>query len=631
MGLRGIGAKPIKQRQAELETSLANNAWSAPELKTRAARVIAFCEDLTVTSGIASLTKLKLRPWQRRFIEAIYYEDKNGGRPVRTAIMSMGRKNGKTQLAAALALCHLSGPEAEHRGEIYSCANDRFQAGKIFNEMMALISHHEGLSLRTNIIRFRKEIEDLSNGSLYAALTAEAKTKMGLNPSFVVYDELGQASGRALYDAMDSALGARKEPLLLVISTQAADDFAPMSQLIDYGCKINRGEVKDPAFHLTFYTAPDDLDPWKQATWKKANPALADFRSLEDVKRLAKQAQRMPAQENSFRNLILNQRVAAETRFLEPRTWKENGQAPEIPAGAPVYAGLDLGSTRDMSALVVVYEDEAGIFHVKPYCWLPGDPVRRGDEDGAPYDAWIRAGELIAAGETTDPRVIARTIAAVDGQNRITALAFDRWKIGEIKRELEAIGCEVPLAEHGMGFKDMTPARRRARAPGDPEKNPPRPASGADDGGVECGGRARSGRRPQTRQGPELGPHRSAGRARARLVASDHQGRARDRHRGADRLARQEIRNERSAATVAGNARQGRTAAGRRCGASSTPTSRATTKANGHRAAVMAAAAATVTGHCIRALSTSAATPGIERQRDASSANIKTPNPNSTS
>jgi phage terminase large subunit-like protein len=458
MGLRGIGGRSLKSR-GDLETvTLESNAWSGPELKTRAARVIAFCEDLTVTQGAGAFTKLKLRPWQRRFIEAIYYEDKNGGRPVRTAIMSMGRKNGKTQLAAALALCHLSGPEAEPRGEIYSCANDRFQAGKIFNEMMALLAHHEGLARRTNVIRFRKEIEDLQNGSIYAALTAEAKTKMGLNPSFVVYDELGQASGRALYDAMDSALGGRKEPLLLVISTQAADDFAPMSQLVDYGSKINRGEIKDPAFHLTLYSAPDDDDPWKRATWRKANPALDDFRSLPDVMRLAKQAQRMPSQENSFRNLILNQRVAAETRFLEPRIWKQNGGAPDIPIGASVYAGLDLGSTRDMSALVIVREDADGLFHVKPFCWLPGDAVRRGDEDGAPYAAWIRAGQLIAAGETTDPRVIARMIAEVNGENRIIALAFDRWKIGEIKRELEAIGCEVTLAEHGMGFKEMTPA-----------------------------------------------------------------------------------------------------------------------------------------------------------------------------
>jgi phage terminase large subunit-like protein len=458
MGLRGLNAAPLKNRLREIEHAPEHpTAWSAPGL-SRADRVIAFCEDLTVTSGQAAYTKLRLRPWQKKFVRAIYATNKAGIRAVRTALLSMGRKNGKTQLAAALALCHLSGPEAESRGEVYSCANDRFQSGKIFNEMMALISNHPWLSVRTNIIRFRKEIEDLANGSIYVALTAEAKTKMGLNPSFVVYDELGQATSRALYDAMDSAFGTRKEPMLLVISTQAADDFAPMSQLIDYGEKINRGDLQDDAFHLTLYAAPADADPWTKKTWKAANPALDDFRSLSDVKRLASQAQRMPAQENAFRNLILNQRVAAEARFLEPRIWKLNGDKPEIPEGARVYAGLDLGSTRDLSALVLVYEDEHGVFHVKPYCWLPGDPIERGDQDGAPYAAWIKTGHLMAIGNSTDPRVIANKIAEINGVNRIIGLAFDRWRVAEIKRELDAIGCSVPLVEHGQGFRDMSPA-----------------------------------------------------------------------------------------------------------------------------------------------------------------------------
>ena len=160
--------------------------------------------------------------------------------------------------------------------------------------MVALINNHPWLSLHCNIIRFRKEIEDLTNGSgVYAALTAERKPKMGLNPSFVVYDE--QARPRAVRCTTRwTRRWARKEPLLLVISTQAADDFAPLSQLIDYGERINRKEIEDQAFHLTLYAAPADSDPWKAAAWRAANPALDDFRSLEDVKRLAKQAQRMP-------------------------------------------------------------------------------------------------------------------------------------------------------------------------------------------------------------------------------------------------------------------------------------------------------------------------------------------------
>ena len=198
MGLRGIDAKPLSERTLDPSRG---NPWDAPGL-TRAERVIAFLEDLTITAGPSAFTKLRLRPWQREFLEAVYAE-KNDIRPVRTAVLSMGRKNGKTQLAAALALCHLSGPEAESRGEVYSCANDRFQAGRIFSEMTAMVQNHPWLSDRINISRFMKQLEDLENGSIYAALSSEAKTKMGLSPSFCVYDELGQTADRELYDAMD--------------------------------------------------------------------------------------------------------------------------------------------------------------------------------------------------------------------------------------------------------------------------------------------------------------------------------------------------------------------------------------------------------------------------------------------
>jgi phage terminase large subunit-like protein len=463
MGLRGAGARPlsVRSKPGEEPKGKRGGKRSLPWLKNglrRWERVVAFCEDLTVTSGPDAGQKLRLRDWQRAFIERIYSENEQGLRPVRTAVLSMGRKNGKTQLAAALALCHLSGPECESRGEIYSCANDRFQAGKIFSEMVALINGHPYIADRVNIIRFRKEIQDLHNHSIYSALTAEAKTKMGLSPSFVVYDELGQATDRHLYDAMDSALGARKEPLMLVISTQAAADTAPMSQLIDYGIKVNEGEVVDPAFHLTLHRAPADADPWSVAAWQAANPALGDFRSLVDVERLALQAQRMPAQENSFRNLILNQRVAAYTRFIERSEWNACAEEPLIPDGARVYAGLDLGATRDMSALVLVHQDIEGAFHIQPHFWLPGDVRAREDQDGVPYSVWARDGLLTLAGPTTDPKMVALKIAELNGRYRIMTLGFDRWRINDLKRELDVIGCDVQLVPHGQGYKDMSPA-----------------------------------------------------------------------------------------------------------------------------------------------------------------------------
>jgi phage terminase large subunit-like protein len=165
-----------------------------------------------------------------------------------------------------------------------------------------MISAHPWLAARTKTQHFHKMIFDLETGSQYAALSREANTKMGLNPSFVCYDEYGLAPDD---EPMDSAMGAREDPLLMVISTQAADDAAPLSRLIDYGLKVKARQMRDPSFHLSLYCAALDDDPWDPKTWKKANPALGagGFRSLEDVKRLEAQAQRMPGQQNSFKNL----------------------------------------------------------------------------------------------------------------------------------------------------------------------------------------------------------------------------------------------------------------------------------------------------------------------------------------
>jgi phage terminase large subunit-like protein len=461
MPVKGMlsGALTVEERRfARQEAKKAVPPWLRRGL-TRTEQVIAFCEDLTVTSGRDAGLKLVLRDWQKEFIEEAYRVDDDGKRVVRTAVLSMGRKNGKTQLAACLALCHLSGPACELRGEVYSCANDRFQASKIFHEMCAMIAVNTWLKARLHIIRNTKQIEDLENGSLYMALSKEAKTKMGLNPSFVVYDELGQSDSRELYDAMDSAMGAREEPMMLVISTQAADDAAPLSQLIDYGLSVGHGYVHDPTFHLTLYTAPDDADPWSERAWRASNPALGDFRSIDDVCRLADQAARMPSREPAFRNLILNQRVASEVRFIEPSAWKACSGAPHIVPGTKVYAGLDLGSTRDMSALALAAQDPlSGEVSVVLYCWMPGDLRERGNEDGAPYDEWARRGLLFPSGTATDPRVVARKIAQLAGEYRIVELAYDRWRITEMRRELDAVGCRVPLVDHGQGYKDMGPA-----------------------------------------------------------------------------------------------------------------------------------------------------------------------------
>ena len=234
MGLRGPGAVAMRRRKAPAEqgepTPVALHPWQQPGL-SRAERVIRFCESLPVTSGKLAGTTWRARPWQKKWLRAVYRTDRKGRRLVRTAVKSLARKNGKTDLAARLCLCHLAGPEAEPRGECYSAANDRAQAARIFAEMVAIIEAVDWLRERVSVRRHSKELEDIGDGgtgSFYAALSADVATKHGLSPSMWVYDELGQAPDRKLFDVLDSAMGARAEPLGLVISTQAARDDAPV-------------------------------------------------------------------------------------------------------------------------------------------------------------------------------------------------------------------------------------------------------------------------------------------------------------------------------------------------------------------------------------------------------------------
>lgn len=213
MGKRGIGAKPKLSvvpadqssfgfAQDEVSPLRATLPWEEPSL-SRVDRVVAFLEDLPITQGTLAGTKLSIRDWQYDFLESVYAEDETGRRPVRTAVMSMARKNGKTQLVAGLGLCHLLGPEAESRGEVYAAANDKQQSGKTFAEVVAILDEHPELDARCNVVKFSKRIEVLSGqgkGSIFAALSADASTKQGLSPSFTIYDELGTAPKRDLYE-----------------------------------------------------------------------------------------------------------------------------------------------------------------------------------------------------------------------------------------------------------------------------------------------------------------------------------------------------------------------------------------------------------------------------------------------
>lgn len=437
MGLRGKGAR-VPTYTSGLLKAKSREPWKKPGL-TRAERVIAFVESLNITSGIHAGKKFTLRPWQKKIVHAWYAENRQGERIVRTGLLTLARKNGKTSLCAALALAHLVGPEVERRGQVIAAATDRDQAGLIYDELVAFILDNPVFVGRTNIQRFAKTIEDLPSGTKFRALSSEAAKAHGLNPSILILDELAQwghtEPGKRLYDALTTATGARKDPLTFVISTQTPDATSLMTQLVEYGREVLAGRITDPAFSAHIFETPLDGDPWDEARWVLANPALGDFRSLEEMQNFAERAKKMPAAAAAFKAFYLNQPIGTRAKWLDVAAWDEGATTREWPAaGRRVYLGLDLASTRDLCSLACWFPAEDGTWDLRIESWCPrGTIEEHTTTDRVPYQQWVDEGWLRATpGTTTDFGFIEKRVYELAQQYQVVELGCDQWNARDL-------------------------------------------------------------------------------------------------------------------------------------------------------------------------------------------------------
>ncbi len=470
MGLRGpgaarqrtaaaLGAAPVIDLFNQHPIAPAAFPWQREGL-TRAERVIAFVESLPVTKGFGVGGTIVLDDFQRDWICNIYTDGEDGLRQVRTGLLSVARGNGKTVLCAGLTLCHLLGPESEPRGECYSAAATKEQAALIYAEMEAIILQTPWMAARTNLKAFHKTIDDIPTGSIYRALASDGKAVHGLASSYVVCDELAQWKRRELFDVLRTSMGKREQPLLLVIGTQSPRAEHIMSELVDYSERVNSGEIEDVSFHGRVYAVPDDADAFDPENWPLANPALGKFRSARELAEEAERAKRMPTFEPAFRNLYLNQRVDAEPKAINPAEWEACGAPIDVDKlrGRPCYGGLDLSSTRDLSAIVLYFPDDDGA--VVPYIWCPAENLAEREEvDRVPYRTWAKQGLIEPTpGRAIDKRTIALRLAEIAGMFDLKGIAYDRWGFQDLENILAGEGVRLPLVPWGQGFASMGPA-----------------------------------------------------------------------------------------------------------------------------------------------------------------------------
>lgn len=426
--------------------------------------IIAFAHSLKVPAGKFVGHPVRLRPFQLEFIRDVYNPLTSRGLRLRKqALLSIGRRGGKTLLAAIIVLAHLVGPVKRPNSTIVSAATTRKQAKFLFRYCVDMARGQPRLRDKLQILQNTSVILHKTDGTRYEALSSDAGGGFGQGIDLVIYDELAQAKNRQMYDMLRTSLGSQIEPLMMVISTQSPANDHVMSELVDYGQKIDDGVLEDPSFTAHVYRADDDCDLMDEAQWYKANPTLGDYRDLTEFRTTMAQAKEVPSLEASLRNLYLNQRVAAEAPFLTPNVWKRNEGAVDMElfrSGRPVFAGLDLSARTDLSAMVLAVEDDDGNVHLAPTVWTPADTLMgREAKDRAPYSAWRDQGFMIGVpGNALDYDFLAYDVATRTEGVNMNRIAFDRWRIDILKMALNKIGYVANLVPYGQGFKDMSPA-----------------------------------------------------------------------------------------------------------------------------------------------------------------------------
>ena len=430
--------------------------------KSKADFAVNFIQCLCHTKGTWAGKKFELIDWQERIIRDLFGVIKpNGYRQFNTAYVEIPKKMGKSELAAAVALLLCCG-DGEQRAEVYGAASDRQQASIVFDVAADMVRMCPALNKRVKILGASKRIVYEPTNSFYQVLSAEAYSKHGFNIHGVVFDELHTQPNRKLYDVMTKGSGdARMQPLYFLITTAGTDTNSICYEQHQKAKHILEGRKIDHTFYPVIYGAEQDEDWTDENVWKKANPSLGITVDIEKVRTACESAKQNPAEENTFRQLRLNQWVKQAVRWMPMIKWDEckfDIEEKEL-EGRICYGGLDLSSTTDISAFVLVFPplDEDDKYIVLPYFWIPDENIDlRVNRDHVPYDVWKANGVLLTTeGNVIHYGFIEKFIEELGKKYNIKEICFDRWGAVQMSQNLEGLGFEV--VAFGQGFKDMSP------------------------------------------------------------------------------------------------------------------------------------------------------------------------------
>ena len=430
--------------------------------KAKADRAVKFIESLRHTKGKWAGKRFWLFPWQEQIVRDVFgIVDERGKRQFRTAFVEIGKKNGKSELAAAIAL-YLLYADNEPSAEVYGAAADRQQASIVFDVAKQMVDMAPALLKRSKIMGATKRIVNYSNAGFYQVLSAEVGTKHGLNVSGLVLDEVHAQPNRKLYDVLTKGSGdAREQPLYFLITTAGTDRESICYELHQKALDILAGRKADPTFYPVVYGLADDDDWHDEANWYKANPSLGLTISIERVRDMYRDALDNPAEENVFKQLRLNMWVSSLTRFIPEHIFDLGNELIDLASleGRDCYGGLDLSSTGDITALALMFppRDETEKYILLPFFWIPADTIPiRVRRASVPYDVWAQKGLLQATeGNVVHYGFIQQFINDLNTRYHIKEIAVDRWNATMLTQNLEADG--FTMVPFGQGYASMSP------------------------------------------------------------------------------------------------------------------------------------------------------------------------------
>jgi phage terminase large subunit-like protein len=397
-----------------------------------------------------------LLPWQERYIRTLYgWKNKDGSRRFRRSYIEVPKKQGKSTLAAGIAL-HQLVADYEPGAEVYLAASDRRQAGVIYRECQAMVKGNS--TLADNLICTKKQIQYPKANGLLEALSADAYRNEGLNASAVIFDELHAQPNRDLWDCLSYAGRARRQPLLMSITTAGFDRESICYEQRRYAEQILNGTIDDVRFLPLIYGAADTDDWTNETTWFKCNPSLGETIKLDDFRADFQEAVNSSAKENSFKRYCLNIWTQQDVRWLRIEDWdKCKADMPQLD-GKACYSALDLSATTDLTSLALLFPLEDGSYFLLVYHWIPEDNAReRERKDKVPYVQWHKAKEKwieTTPGNVIDYEYIRKKINELGKVYEIKEIAVDRWNAQSIATQLEQDGFTV--VPFGLGFGSMS-------------------------------------------------------------------------------------------------------------------------------------------------------------------------------